>query len=50
VASQVQIFQREVRHSWLGPYDIDNVYENTTIKLQIIDGEINPLMENGENI
>jgi hypothetical protein len=45
-----RISEGSLHTRWLGPYEIDIVYENIAIKLHTIDGERTPLMENGHMI
>jgi hypothetical protein len=43
-------FRGKFHTRWLGPYEIDIVYENGAIKLHTIDEERTPLMENGHRL
>jgi hypothetical protein len=45
--SKFKYFRGKFHTRWLGPYEIDIVYDNGAIKLHTIDDERTPLMENG---
>jgi hypothetical protein len=43
-------FRGKFHTRWLGPCNIDIVYENRAIKLHTVDNERTPLMENGHKL
>jgi hypothetical protein len=45
--SHFKEFQGKLRTRWLGPYKVDNVFPNGTVRLITIDGSNTQLHENG---
>lgn len=45
--SRFENFQGKLRTRWLGPYEIDIVFPNGTVRLLTIDGSRTPLLVNG---
>jgi len=45
--SKFENFQGKLRTRWLGPYEIDVVFPNGTVRLLTIDGSRTPLLLNG---
>jgi hypothetical protein len=48
--SRFKDFREKFRSRWLGPYDIDIVYDNGAIKICIMDEDKIPLMANGHRL
>ena len=45
--SRFENFQGKLRTRWLGPYEVDVVFPNGTVRLLTIDGSRTPLLVNG---
>jgi hypothetical protein len=45
--SRFKYFKGKLHTRWLGPYEVDTVFDNITVKLITIDGEHTPLLVNG---
>ena len=45
--SRFENFQGKLRTRWLGPYEVDVVFPNGTVRLLTIDDSITPLLVNG---
>eukprot|EP00253_Pinus_taeda_P017746 PITA_17746 len=45
--SRFENFQGKLRTRWLGPYEVDAVFPNGTVRLLTIDGSRTPLLVNG---
>eukprot|EP00253_Pinus_taeda_P014594 PITA_14594 len=45
--SRFENFQGKLRTRWLGPYEVDTVFPNGTVRLVTIDGSRTPLLVNG---
>eukprot|EP00253_Pinus_taeda_P008259 PITA_08259 len=45
--SRFENFQGKLRTRWLGPYEVDTIFPNGTVRLVTIDGSRTPLLVNG---
>ena len=45
--SRFENFQGKLRTRWLGPYEVDDVFPNGTVRLLTIDDSRTPLLVNG---
>jgi hypothetical protein len=48
--SQFKEFQGKLRTIWLGPYKVDTVFPNGTVRLLTIDDSKTPLLVNGHQL
>jgi hypothetical protein len=48
--SRFKEFRGKFCTSWLGPYEIDTIYDSKAIKLRTIDADRIPLMANGHKL
>jgi hypothetical protein len=48
--SRFKEFQGKLRTRWLGPYEVDTVFPNGTIRLLTIDDSKTPLLVNGHHL
>ena len=48
--SQFKEFQGKLRTRWLGPYEVDTVFPNGTVRLLTIDDSKTPLLVNGHRL
>ena len=43
-------FKGKLTTHWMGPYEIDTVYDNSSIKIKTIDKQQTPLLVNGHRL
>jgi hypothetical protein len=48
--SRFKEFQGKLRTRWLGPYEVDTVFPNGTVRLLTIDDSKTPLLVNGHQL
>ena len=48
--SRFENFQGKLRTRWLGPYEVDAVFSNGTVRLLTIDDSKTPLLVNGHRL
>jgi hypothetical protein len=48
--SRFKEFQGKLRTRWLGPYEVDTVFPNGTVRLLTIDDSKKPLLVNGHQL
>lgn len=48
--SKFKNFQGKFQTHWLGPYEIENVFDNGAVRIRIIDEEKVPLLVNGHRL
>ena len=48
--SRFENFQGKLRTRWLGPYEVDDVFPNGTVRLVTIDDAKTPLLVNGHRL
>ena len=48
--SKFKDFQRKFQTHWLGPYEIEEVFNNRAVRIRTIDGRKIPLLVNGHRL
>jgi len=48
--SKFKDFQGKFQTHWIGPYDIEEVFNNVSIRIRTIDGSKIPLLVNGNRL